>query len=633
MNYENNLKITPADIFSQYKNGTEFKNGLGEKGLNEQSKVNERFYFGDHWYGLPAANSRPLVRRNMIKRVGEFKLSSISAAPITVNYSADGVPENDFLKEEKKEAKQGLMEGSMDFENTTSDLEISTIMSVLSDYFGTTAERVKFDYKKEKLLRNAYISGSGIAYTYWNPEIKTGLYADEGKTAPIKGDLDFQILNMENVVFGDPNDEELQNQPYIIISQRLNYQAVRREAIKNGITASDVEKILPDGKDQYQINAGTYGENELSESDRVTVLTKFWKEWDKKGNDWKVMCKKVTENAVVKTTFDIGIKLYPFAIFRWSDRYGTIYGESDITYQIPNQVAVNKALSAEVFSLMTHGMPKTIVNGDLIQDPISNDPGEIIKVYGTIEDMAGAIRYLSPPNFSGQLITAVNNLADNTLVDNGASEVALGNFRPDNATAIIQMRDASMQPLQLYQNKFYSCIEDIARIWAEFWINLYGDRSLKISDNTGSYYVPFHAERYKDLLISCKIDVGASPIYSVSAEIGTLDNLYSQQIINKIQYLERLPDGIIKDKSGLLEEARQELEAAQQMEMQMQTQMAPTGAIDEQTMAMFAEQYPDLYAQFEQMSPEQQQAVLARVSGQGAEMPVEEMENMDVGEF
>lgn len=598
------IKTEPKQIFDEYKSGTEFKDGFGEKGIFEQSKINERFYFGDHWHGANTGNTRPLVRRPLIKRIADYKISSVTSAPISVNFSADGIPDNTGLKEQKEEYRNNLLEG-MEFQGETNNAEIGVILEVLSDYFATTAERVKFDIKKETLLRNAYISGTAVAYTYWDSGIITGLYADEGKKQLIKGDIAFEILNVENIVFGDPNLSDCQSQPYIIISQRLDCAAVKREAKKNGIKADEIEKIKPEGKDTYKVNAGTYGETEQEGTERITVLTKFYKEWNDEGTDYKVMCVKATEKAYVKEPFDIGIKLYPLAVLRWNDRFSCAYGDSDITFQIPNQIAVNRAFSMEIWGIITNGMPLTVVNGDTVTDKITNSPGQVIKVYGTNEDVAGAVRHIPPPAFSGPLINAIENIASATLEDNGATEAALGSIKPDNAAAIIQTREAALQPMQLYQNKFYGCVEDIARIWAEFWLNLYGDRSLKITDESGSYYVPFKAERYKELLINAKVDVGSSPIYSVPASVATLDAMYGNQLIDKLQYLERMPDGIIKDKSGLVEAARQEKEAIAAAENAM---AAGGGSGD--IASMLAEQYPDIYEQFNSLSPEEQQAVL-----------------------
>lgn len=563
------IRTDAKSVFNEYKNGTEYKASIGEKGIFEQTKINERFYVGDQWHGAQCGNDRPLIRRNIIKRIADYKLSSITSAPIAVNYSADGVPDNSSLKDDEAKYREAIKNGA-DFGNETDDAEISVIMSVLSDYFRTTAERVKFDSKKEKALRNAYISGTGIAYTYWDSRIETGLYADASKNHPIKGDIAFEILDVENVVFGDPNCESVQNQPYIIISQRLNCEEVGREARRNRISAEDIEKIKPDNADSYNVNAGTRGEQEPTDSQRVTVLTKFYKEWDKEGETYRVMCVKVCEQVCIRKPWDTSLKLYPIAKMCWSTRYSSAYGDSEITYQIPNQIAINRATSAEIWAIMTAGMPKMIVNGDTVTETITNNPGEIIKVFGSNEDVSGAIRHLSPPAFGNQLITALNDLANNTLADNGANDAALGNIRPDNAAAIIQMREAALQPMQLYQNAFYDFIEDIARIWIDFWMHLYGNRRLRVEEKDGVYYIPFHPTRYENLLITARIDVGSSPIWSIPTTVSMLDALYNNQIISKIQYLERMPDGIIPDKTGLLREVREEIKAAQKQAMLQQ---------------------------------------------------------------
>lgn len=578
---EQKIKTDCKSVFSEYKAGTEYKDSIGDNGIYEQSKKNERFYIGDQWYGANCGNERPLVRRNIIKRIGEWKLSSISSAPIAVQYSAEGVGNNEGMKDREAELEANLMNGAR-IEGTTEDAEINVIMNVLSKYWNTTAERVKFDDKKEEALRKAYISGTAIAYTYWDERIQTGLYADAMKQVPIKGDISLEILDVENVVFGDPNNTSVQGQPYIIVSQRIDVEDVKREARRNRISADEIEKIVPDSADNYNINSGTRGEEEPTNSQRITVLTKFYKEWDDTGETYKVIALRVCEAATVRKPWDTGLRLYPFAKMVWSPRYNCAYGDSDITYQIPNQIAINRALSAEIWSIMVSGIPSLIVNGDTINQNITNNPGQIIKVYGSNEDVAGAMHYVSPPSFGAQLINAVNDLSANTLTDSGANDAALGNVNPDNATAIIQAREASLQPMQLYQNRFYSFVEDIARIWCDYWLHYYGDRRLKISDNNGTYYINFSPARYENLLITARIDVGSSPIWSVAATISTLNNLYASQIIDKIQFLERIPDGIIDRKSELIQQAKEE-QAAMQQAMAQQAVMQSATPIATQT--------------------------------------------------
>lgn len=597
----------PEQIFGEYKKGTDFKNGIGKRGITGQSTVNERFYVGDQWHGANVGD-RPLVRRNLIKRIGEYKIATVTSSPIAVNYTADGIPEMTEDSENRKALKTSMMNGELPTDEVKDD-EVSVVMSALSNYFSVTAERVKLDSVKEQALRNAYISGTGLIWSYWDDTVETGLYADMAKKTAIKGDIMIEVVDVEQVVFGDPNNDSVQNQPYIIIAQRLDVEHVRREARKYNVSKDEIVRIKPDGADGYTVAAGEFGEYEPTDSNRVTVLTKVYKEWDEKTGLYKVMCTKVCEKTVIREPFDMKIKSYPLAKMNWERRRSCIYGESEITFMIPNQIAINRALSAEVWALMSAGMPVTIVNGDIVTGQYTNTPGKVIKVYGDSEAVASAVKLVSPAAFAGQLINGINDLANNTLSDNGANDAALGNIRPDNAAAIIQLREASLAPMQVYMNRFYDMTEDLARIWADFWLHLYGDRKIKLTDKSGTHYFPFSAERYKNLVINAKIDVGASTLWSESVVISTLDGLLQAQLITFEQYLERLPAGIIPDVTGLLEEIRQQSAVAAEAEYENNE------LSDESILQMLAAERPDLYEKFATMPPELQQIELTKMRG------------------
>lgn len=597
------IKLEAAEIFDEHKKGNTFKASIGDKGIFEQTKINERFFIGDQWHGVQAGNQRPLTRRNLIKRIGEYKMSAIGSAPLAVNYSADGVPNTADLEKEVKNIKDNIMANQIP-SGQANPPEVAVIMQAMSEYFATTAERLKFDIKKEELLRNAYISGTGIAYTYWDSDIETGLYVDEARTTQIKGDIALEVLDVENVVFGDPNNDDVQSQPFIIISQRLDVEAVRREAKKNGASKEEIEKIIPDNANSYD-NSSSSADSEPTESRRVTVLTKLYKKYNEEGKGYKVCGIRVTEKAIVRREWDLKIRNYPLAKFCWERRRGNAYGESEITYIIPNQIAINRASTSAVWATMLKGMPKMIVNGDVVTEAVTNDPGEIIRVYGDSDSIREAIHYVTPPDFTRSYQNLINDLANNTLSDSGANDAALGNMRPDNAAAIIQMREAAMAPMQMYQNRFYSFIEDIARIWADFWINLYGNRSLKINDKNETYYLPFKAERYKNLIITSKVDVGASTLWSESVVIATLDALLSKGLITFEQYLERIPKGLIPDITGLLNEAKKTASAEDDFKNDV--------------LQKWAQQNPREFEAFKALPPEQQQQMLQQIL-QGGEI-------------
>ena len=595
----------PAQIFKEYRDGTQFKSGLGTRGLYEQSKMNERYFIGDQWYGVNCGNDRPLIRHNVIKRIGEYKMSVVGSSPITVSYTADGIPNTLGLKEAIRPIRDGIAQGNeayieqmmaMSADTIPSNEEVTLIMSALSDYFRVTAERVKFNDKCEQALRNAFISGTGIIYTYWDDKVKTGLYADENRTTPIVGDIGCEVLDVENVYFGDPNLTDIQSQPYILVAQRKSVAELKREAKHNRRPQYEIDQIKPDNETGYE--AGQISENEPSESKKATVITKFWKKWDDDGSDYTLKAIKVCENAVIRPEWDVGIRLYPFASFLWERRRNCAYGESEITYLIPNQIAINRMMTASVWAVMMMGMPMLVVNSDVVDaGSLTNDPGQIISVNGGDEDVHGAMSYLNPPNFSPSFIQNVNTIIGNTLQQSGANDAALGDMRPENTSAIAMLREAATMPLQQTKNRYYSFIEDIARIWAEFWIMKYGKRSIKVEDDTGTWYLPFDGERYRDLLISTRIDVGASGLWSEAQSTITLGNLLDRQIITPIQYLQRLPKGIIPQ----LEKLIRELQTAAGGEMD-------GGAIDIET--LISALPPDLQDIYNNLDPETAQAVV-----------------------
>lgn len=594
-------KFTPAKIFSQFKAGSEYKASIGQRGLFEQSKMNERFYVGDQWHGAKVGN-KPLVRNNIILRIGEYKRAVITANPIAVNYSAEGVPNTaemyDSVLQERKLMAQG---NSTLQENGGREGEINLVTGALSDYFKTTAERLKFDNKKEKVIKNAYITGTGILYTYWDSEVKTGLYADETRTQAIKGDIACEVLSIENVVFGEPNNADIQSQPWIDISQRKSVAELKREAKRNGIKDDEIKNIEPD-KD-FSFSASDRTNTEPEENKRTRVITRLFKKYNEDGS-FSIHGIKVCQNAVIRQEWDLGITLYPIAIYGWEERNGCIYGDSEITYLIPNQIAINRVLTSWVWSQMMNGMPILIQNGDIITGNISNMPGEIIKVFGGTGDVRGALSYLQPPSFANGYQGTLDFLMNTTLSCAGANDAALGNVNPDNMSALIVAREAATMPMQLHQNRFYQFVEDVARIWAEMWLKNYGKRSLKIEDESGIWFMPFDADKYKELLLSVRVDVGASTMYGEGQVIQTLGNLLNTGLITPIQYFTRLPKNTIPDLTGLI----RELKSAQNNTVNdVESILSELGLSEEEKQ------------QFYNLPPEEQQKILSSAFGAGVQ--------------
>ena len=214
-------------------------------------------------------------------------------------------------------------------------------------------------------------------------------------------------------------------------------------------------------------------------------------------------------------------------------------------------------ITAGVWSTMMTGMPIMVVNGDVVTQPITNDPGQIVPVYGSGEDVERAIRYVDPPAYSSQFHTGISNLISETLSQAGVSSVMLGDVYPNNASAIIALQDASLKPLQLIRNRMFGFCEEVARIWAEFWIAMYGRRPLRLHHQNGSRYCLFDGDSCSSLLFSVKVDVEESVTRSPETTLSLLHQLFESGVITAQQYISRLPDGCIPRQRRLIREIQE----------------------------------------------------------------------------
>ncbi len=528
------MQTEATAIFEEYNKAKQYKEALGEKGLYEQGKINERFYSGNQWYGANCGNDRPLVRHNIIKRIGDCKIAQTLSHNYGVSFFAQGMPSVGDSVLSYKSIKEKVKSSGFGFKEKLSDQEVLAVTEALSQLYKTTSARVNFDALSPRLLREAYINGAGVLYTYFDGGIDAGIDLDGEK---VKGDIRCEVLKIGDVYFGDPSETDIQSQPYIILAARKSRDELLRQAEING-----TENTL--------INA------EVDSDGKILVLTKLYKEYEKAGTS--VKCVKVTNGGILKSPFDTKLHLYPLSVFRFGENETCAYGESEITYLIPNQIAINRMITASVWSNIAAGMPMMLINGDTVSGDISNDPGQIIKIYGTNEDVASAVKFVCPPDYSEGLNNAANNLIENTLTQSGTGPVMLGDEKAQNAAAITRLQTAALMPLNILKGRYKDFIHSTALIWADFWLNLYFKRRIRIEDEDGVWYFPFDAERYSDLSIAANVTISEIEEFSAQEKISALGTLYDKGIITKSQYLSRLPDALIDSKAELLTASKEE---------------------------------------------------------------------------
>lgn len=511
-------KPTPEGVYKRYDKGVSFNTQID---LYDNVRKNENFFIGKQWEGVES-NGLPTPTFNFLKRVTLFQIASISSD----NLSMQATP----------------MASTSEY--TLSDVEQMT--DVINKQFAEIFERNKIVTKTRQFMRNAAVDGDGATYSYWDPDLETGQDA--------KGGIVTEIVENTRVIFGNPNDRDVQAQPWIIIPMRRQVESVRRMAKKNGQNPEDVH---PDDE-EYQNDMDSLSD------DLVTVLVYLWRD-DDTGRIWSY---KATRNVELERARDTELKLYPITWMCWDYIQDCYHGQALISQLLPNQMFVNKLFAMVMISLMTSAFPRTVYDKTRIPH-WDGRVGAAIGVNGG--DMSSIAKIIEPAQISpqvSQFIDAAINYTQNFM---GASDAALGDTRPDNTSAIIALQRASNAPLELVKLNMYEAVEDYGRICLDMMRVYYGKRYVQVKMLTNEQsmqqplgmqldnsYVPtlFDFSVLNKVPMSLKLDVGASAYWSEIASVQTLDNLLMNGKINVDDYLERIPEGYVSKKQELIDKLR-----------------------------------------------------------------------------
>ena len=508
---------TPQKVSAEYNAGIQFNQGIQ---LYDCVATNENFFIGKQWEGVQS-NGLPTPVFNFLKRVVLFSVANVSTDNLKLH--ASPLPSSGQL--------------------TGQDAELLT--NILNDQFAQIFEFNKMGSCIREFARNAAVDGDGCMYTYWDPNVETG--------HPSKGAIRTEVLMNTQVLFGNPNNRDVQSQPYIIIERRMMVSEARKRAMANGVSESDADAITSDSK-----NTGSDNRMDELGGNKVTVLLRLWRD-DDTGTIHGYEC---TQNAEIHEEWDLGISLYPLSWMPWDFVQDCYHGQAMITGLIPNQIFVNKLFAMSMISLMMLAYPKIIYDKTKVAK-WSNRVGSAIAVNGSVEHVAEII---NPATISPQISEFIDLAISYTQRFLGASDVALGDTRPDNTSAIIALQRAAATPMELTKQTLLQAIEDQGRIYMQFMAEYYGERYIEIPlDNTRKVPALFDFSSLKNYFFTVDLDVGASSYWSEIASMQTLDNLLMQGKISTVEYLKRLPAGQITDRDTLIAV----LEADQQRQMQM----------------------------------------------------------------
>jgi len=444
---------------------------------------------------------------------------------ISVNYRSDGISENTGITPERADHAVELLNRSASHR----------------------WEKLKMDSLIRKGLLDAALTGDAVFYSWWDNTLETGQMW--------KGDIALSLIDTRDLFVADEQCDDIQKQDYVIVRGSCPVERLRDEAKAWGLEGRELLKIVPDGDEKYE-GERTYRDrngrlkfrsgpepkqdDQSPISPKCSFLVKFWR--DENGF---VRWEKSTRTQVIRKG-ETRMKLYPFAVMHWIPVRGSYHGESPVTSIIGNQKYINKAYAMAMKHMVDTAFSKVIYDRRLIPE-WSNEVGQAIGVNAG-GDVSNAVKTVGVgelmPNFTGILDQVISETK--TLL--GATETAIGESTLSNTSAIVALQEASEIPLDLIRHRLYQCVEDIANIWAEMVCSFY--QAGRITDGTGE---SIDTDALRSAMIHAHVDVGAASRYSQILRVTTLDKLLDGGHITFAQYLERLPDGIISDRSGLLE--------------------------------------------------------------------------------
>ncbi|UKS25030.1 hypothetical protein LOZ80_25980 [Paenibacillus sp. HWE-109] len=459
-------------------------------------------------------------------------------------------------------------------------------------YSDTAWEKIKQDELNEEALESASNLGTGIWHYYWDSDI-TG-----GKELPYEGDMCGETIDPLNIFFGNPQERRVQKQPYILISFRDEVDSVKEQAIANKVPQHLVDLIKPDsdtnneGYDRAKV--------ELTDSTKTTVLTKYWRE---KG---MIYFTKVCGSIIVKPKTPTNMKLYPIVVMQWERRKKSIFGVGDTEGIIPNQKAINFLMAMQLLSVQLTGWPKLVYkDGAIDPNKVTNTPGEMI-ADKTPPGQGDGVKYLTPGSSTNLAMGLVDSFMEYTKSLSSAQDASTGDVGKGqlNASAIMLLQKAAGVPIESIKKRFYRAIEDIGRIWEEFWKVKYNTtRKVTLKNDDGKEYpAEFNGSNYKDVDMNLKIDIGPSSQYSEELMMSSLDKLFDGQYISLEDYLEFAPQNVIPFKDRLLKKIEKQKEA---QNMQIVMQMPP------EQQQMYMNSPPEVQQQMIQQFTQQQQQAQA----------------------
>lgn len=526
---KNNEVMT--DIWRDFEKGRAYNR---TKNLYTQTEQNYDYYYGNQAKYLNIGNETPVVD-NIIKSIVKYKLGVVNSNAYEIVYNPNNT-------------------GADDIELVTQ------LCKILSQNSNKIWELEQVGKKIKECVKDACINDEGIIHSYF----------DKDKQKVVS-----EVIDKNNIYYGNENDSDIQLQPYIIISYRKPVSQVKEEARLLGVSEDKIELIT---SDEETLEQAGYTSTTDEVNPMCLVLLKYYK------RDGKIYFARAVKSVVLEDEQDTGLELYPVAHMVWEEVKGTARGVGAVRYVIPNQIEINKIATRRALAVKLAAFPKPIVNKDFIANPEAlNKVGSTIKITGgaTVDDVRKHVAYLNPASMSSDAKNLQDDLIAGTKDLEGAGDVATGAVDPTQASgkAILAVQQATQQPLNEQVDTYKYFIEDLARIYYDMWKAYLVDGldvTYEVEDENGNTIQKqgvFTYEMLNSLAANIKVDITPKSPYDRFAQEQSLESLMMNGQITFEEYVEALPEDSVMPKY-VLEKILKKRQEKQQMidDMQLQAQ-------------------------------------------------------------
>ena len=491
-----NQEIRETPIWQLYEKGRNYHRMTG---IYVDTDRNYRMYNGNQWEGAKLGDVEP-VQKNFIKPIVKYKCAVI----------------HDNL--------YGIVYTSMNFENREFRKAAEKYCDLLNSYIARLWEQDKMDFKLRRVTKDAAINDEGIIYVYFDAE----------KNTPVH-----EIIKKNDIYYGNENDDDIQNQPYILIRKRLPVVNAVDLALREGMSEDKIPFIIGDN-DTFE-ESGEAAKQEVD--NMVTVVYKMYKK------DGTVHFSVATRWVEIVNEIDTGLSLYPVAHFNWEEKEGSARGEGEVRYLIPNQIEVNRTEVRRVLTVKYQAYPQKVVDVTKVINPQAlNTVGGMIKTNGQpVDDVHKIVGTIPPAQMSPDVVKLQEDLIQMTRDLAGAGDTATGQVDPEAASgrAILAVQQASQAPMTEQKETCKNFIEDLARIDLEYMI-VHAENGINMEEEvtdpaTGEetyQVINVPQSALQQLQATVKIDVTPKGVYDRFAQEQTIENLLIQGLFSA----QRLPE-------------------------------------------------------------------------------------------